>query len=466
MVKTPDFANVEISFPGSTVGSDQWQLPRVVYVGAHPGRNSPKFAVNRLGRRRRVVITGLGVIAPNGIGKDAFWNNLIAGQSAVDFIQAFDTSPFPSKVGAEVRSFQPRDFLSVKAAKTAARFSQFAIAATRLALDDSKLSLDKTLASKTAICYGTSISGAGDIADPAALMLRTDHGLAGVKPWAALEYPSHAASSYLAIEFGVTGPALSVSSNCCTGLDAIHLAAEAIRSGKANAALAGGSDTPLFPLPFAAFCALGALSTRTNDPHKASRPYDLMRDGIVLSEGAATLVLEDLDSALIRGATIYGEILGHAAASEAIGMRKGDIEGRVMAQTLSSAISDAQLTAADIDHVNAHGSSLPDYDICDTNGFKKALGRHAYSIPVVSIKSMLGQPVSAAGALQAVCACLSIKHQVVPPTINQDIPDPKCDLDYVPNKARAARVRYVLLNGHSFGGSVSALVIGHVIRAS
>jgi 3-oxoacyl-[acyl-carrier-protein] synthase II len=410
--------------------------------------------------RRRVVITGLGVIAPNGIGKEDFWNNLLAGKSAVDFIQAFDTSPFPCKIAAEVKSFHPRDFLSVRVAKTAARFSQFAIAATRLALDDSKLSIGGTLAPRTAICYGTSVSGAGDIADEAARTLRSAQGLAGVKPWSALEYPSHAASSYLAIEFGITGPALSISSNCCTGIDAIHTAAETVASGKAKAALAGGCDTPLFPLPFAAFCALGALSTRATEPHRASRPYDLMRDGIVLGEGAATLVLEDLDFALSRGARIYAEVLGHAAASEAIGMRKGDIEGSVMATTLTSAIADAQLSASDIDHINAHGSSLPDYDVCDTNGFKKALGSHAYSIPTVSIKSMIGQPVSAAGALQAVSACLSIANQIVPPTINQESPDPKCDLDYVPNKARTARVRYVLLNGHSFGGSVSALVIG------
>jgi 3-oxoacyl-[acyl-carrier-protein] synthase II len=415
-------------------------------------------------RRRRVVITGLGVIAPNGIGKEIFWNSLLAGKSGVDFIEAFDTSPFPCKIAAEVKAFQPRDFLTARAAKTAARFSQFAIAATRLALDDSKLSLNATLSPKTAICYGTSVSGAGDIADQAAVILRSPQGLAGVKPWSALEYPSHAASSYLAIEFGITGPALSISSNCCTGIDAIHTAAEAIASGKATVALAGGCDTPLFPLPFAAFCALGALSARTKEPHRASRPYDLMRDGIVLGEGAGTLVLEDLDHALARGARIYAEVLGHSAASEAIGMRKGDIEGNVMAATLISAIEDARLTAVDIDHINAHGSSLPDYDICDTNGFKKALGSHAYSIPTVSIKSMIGQPVSAAGALQAVSACLSITNQIVPPTINQDTPDPKCDLDYVPNQARTARVRNVLLNGHSFGGSVSALVIGRLSK--
>jgi 3-oxoacyl-[acyl-carrier-protein] synthase II len=416
--------------------------------------------MNRSGKRRRVVITGLGVVSPNGIGKDEFWSNLIAGRSAVDFVKAFDASPYPCKIAAEVKSFAARQFLSARTAKTAARFSQFAIAATRLALDDARLSLTASLASETAICYGTSVNGVGDIADEAARALHGGAGVGGIKPWAVLEYPSHAASSYVAIEFSITGPALSVSSNCCTGIDAIYTAASYVASGKAKVAVAGGCDAPLFPLSFAGFCALGALSSRATEPHRASRPYDLMRDGIVLGEGAATVVLEDLDSALDRGARVYAEVLGHAAASEAIGMRKGDIGGSIMASTLVAAISDAQLVPSDIDHINAHGSSLPDYDICDTNGFKKALGRHAFSIPIVSIKSMIGQPVSAAGAFQAACACLSIEHQLVPPTINQEVSDPQCDLDYVPNRARPARIRNVLLNGHSFGGSVSALVIG------
>ena len=416
--------------------------------------------MSRCAKRRRVVITGLGVVSPNGIGKDEFWSNLIAGRSAVDFIKAFDASQYPCKIAAEVKSFAARQFLSARTAKTAARFSQFAIAATRLALDDARLSLTASLASETAICYGTSVNGVGDIADEAARALHGGTGVAGIKPWAVLEYPSHAASSYVAIEFSITGPALSVSSNCCTGIDAIHTAASYVATGKAKVAIAGGCDAPLFPLSFAGFCALGALSSRAIEPHRASRPYDLMRDGIVLGEGAATVVLEDLDSALDRGARVYAEVLGHAAASEAIGMRKGDIGGSTMASTLVAAISDAQLLPSDIDHINAHGSSLPDYDICDTNGFKKALGRRAFSIPIVSIKSMIGQPISAAGALQAACACLSIENQLVPPTINQDVSDPQCDLDYVPNRARPARIRNVLLNGHSFGGSVSALVIG------
>jgi 3-oxoacyl-[acyl-carrier-protein] synthase II len=419
--------------------------------------------MNRPTKRRRVAITGLGVVAPNGIGKNDFWSSLLHGDSAVDFVTSFDPSPYPCKIAAEVRSFAPRDFLSLRTAKTAARFSQFAVAATRLALADAKLSIGPSLASETAICYGTSVNGVGDVADEAARVLHRGTGVSGMKPWAVLEYPSHAASSYLAIEFGITGPALSVSSNCCTGIDAIHTAASYIATGKAKVALAGGCDAPLFPLSFAGFCALGALSTRATEPRKASRPYDLMRDGLVLGEGAATLILEDFDTALTRGAIVYAEVLGHAAASEAIGMRKGDIEGSIMAKTLVSAIADAQLNPTDIDHINAHGSSLPDYDVCDTNGFKRALGRHAYSIPITSIKSMIGQPVSAAGALQTACACLSITHQVVPPTINQEVSDPKCDLDYVPNRARPARIRNVLINGHSFGGSVSALVIGRPI---
>jgi len=333
-----------------------------------------------------------------------------------------------------------------------------------LALDDAKLSIGSPPGAEISICHGNSGSGVGDIADEAAQTLY-GHSWNEMKPWAALEYPSHAASSYVAIEFGITGRALSVSSNCCTGIDAINTAASYIATGKAKAAIAGACDTPIFPLSFAGFCALGALSTRADDPRKASRPYDLMRDGIVLSEGAGTIILEALEFALDRGTHIYAEVLGHAAASEAMGMRKGDLEGAIMADPLAAAVSDAGLTPADIDHINAHGSSLPDYDICDTNGFKKALGQHAYSIPITSIKSMIGQPISAAGIFQTVSGCQSIATQVVPPTINQDVRDPRCDLDYVPNVARSARIRNVLLNGHSSGGSVAALVIGRLTGA-
>jgi 3-oxoacyl-[acyl-carrier-protein] synthase II len=410
-------------------------------------------------KARRVAITGLGVIAPNGIGKDAFWKSLVAGESAVDFISSFDTSAYPCKVAAEVRDFHATDFMNARTAKVAARFSQFAIAATRLALEDSKLSITSSLSASTSVCYGTSVNGAGDIAAKSADAFRLS-GVKALDPWAALEYPPHAAASYVAIEFGINGPAVSVSSNCCTGVDAIAVGVAQIQSSAATIALVGASDAPLFPLPFAGFCALGALSKRSKDPHKASRPYDLLRDGLVLGEGAATLVLEDFDSAIARGAKIYAEVLGHAGASEAIGMRKGDIEGAVMATAIRRALAAASIAPDDIDHINAHGSSLPDYDVCDTNGFKRSLGAHAYRIPITSIKSMIGQPVSAAGAFQTAAACLSLETQVVPPTINQEVRDARCDLDYVSNTARIARVNRILINGHSFGGSVAALVIG------
>lgn len=413
-------------------------------------------------QRRRVAITGLGVVSPIGIGKDKFWESLAAGKSGVDRIRAFDASLYPCQIAGEVKGFVPTDFIAPRKTRTMARFSQFATAATRLALEDAQLQITTTLASQTAICYGTSVCGVGDVGEEAFAALQKQ-GYEGIHPWFALEYPPHAASSYIAIEFGITGPAVTISSNCCTGIDAIHAGYEQIAEGTVTTALVGASDAPIFPSPFAAFCALGAVSRRNDAPTRASRPYDLKRDGIVIAEGAATLVLEDLDAARDRGAHVYAEILGYGAAGEAIGMRKGDISGQVMAKAISEALNRADLTPSDIDHVNAHGSSLPDYDICDSNAFKVALGNHAYRTPISSIKSMIGQPVSAAGALQTAASCLSIAMQRVPPTINQELSDPRCDLDYVPNVSRAARVRHVLINGHSFGGSVSALVIGKVI---
>lgn len=410
-------------------------------------------------KRRRVVITGLGVVAPNGIGKDAFWQNLIAGKSAVDWITAFDPTPYPCKVAAEVRNFNPTDFIAPRKAKMMGRFSQFAVAATQLALEDAKLSITPSLSPEIAISYGT--TGGGDIYEAAVEDLRVE-GVGGIKKWAALEFPAHAPSNYISIEFGIKGPALSLMTNCCTGLDSIYTGFSQIALHRAKVAVAGSCEAPFSPAGFATFCALGALSKRNDDPKKASRPYDLLRDGLVIGEGGATLVLEDLEFALYRGAHIYAEVLGFGSAMEAVNMRKGDLSGQVMIKAIQTAVRNANLSPSSIDHINAHATSLPDFDICDTNAFKGALGSHAYRIPITSIKSMIGQPFSAAGTIQTAAACLAIENQRVPPTINQEVPDPECDLDYVPNKSRVARVKNVLINGHSFGGSVSALVIGRL----
>lgn len=411
--------------------------------------------------RRRVVITGLGVVAPNGIGKKAFWESLMAGKSAVDYIRAFDPSPYPCKVAAEVRDFRAIDFIAAKKARQMGRFSQFAVAATRLSLEDASLTITPTLSPRVTVCYGS--SGGGDVFE-AAVSRVLNEGPTGVAPWAALEYPPHAPASYVSIEFKITGRSFSMTSNCCTGLDALYLGYSQIASGEATVAVVGACEAPLSPVAFATFCALGSLTTRPCAPREASRPYDGLRDGLVIGEGAATIILESVEFARSRGAHMYAEIRGYGAASEALGMRKGDLSGQAMAYALSQAIGSAGLTPLDIDHVNAHGSSLRDFDVCDSNAFKTALGPRAYSIPISSIKSMIGQPFSAAGVIQTAAACLSIDHARVPPTINQEVPDPDCDLDYVPNVSRGARVRNVLINGHSFGGSVSALVIGRYSR--
>ena len=353
---------------------------------------------------RRVVITGLGVVAPNGIGKKAFWENLIAGKSAVDYVSAFDASSYTSKVAAEVRQFRVSDFINSRRARTMARFSQFAVVATQLALEDARLSITPSLSADVTICYGTSVAGL-ELA-VAGVYDFAQRGTGVIKPWIALDYPPHAASSYLSIEFGITGPALSISSNCCTGIDSIQVASSLIATGRAKIALAGACDTPIFPPIFDSFCTLGALTRRADVPQKASRPYDRLRDGLVLAEGGATLILEDLEFALARGAHIYAEVLGYGAASEATGMRAGDPSGQVMANAICAAIKSANLRPEDIDYINAHGSSLPDYDIVDSRAFKHALGAHAYHVPITSIKSMIGQPVSAAGVLQAAAAFL------------------------------------------------------------
>jgi 3-oxoacyl-[acyl-carrier-protein] synthase II len=408
---------------------------------------------------RRVVITGIGVVAPNGIGKQAYWDSLVAGKSGVDWITEFDTDAYPCKVAAKVQDFKPSDFVSSKQARHMGRFSQFAVAACRMAVDDAQLSLTPSVTSSAVVCFGT--SGGAPIFEKAAVNFQLG-GMKAVDPWTALEYPPHAPASYVSIELGITGPTISVSSNCCTGLDALQSAALQVRSGRAKVVLTGSAEAPISPALFATFSALGALSKRSDDPTRASRPYDLLRDGLVIGEGAAGFVLEEFEYARDRGAQVYAEIRGFGGASEAIDMRKGDLTGKVMAKAIGRAIQDSGLSPSDIDHVNAHGSSLQDFDVCDSNAFKEAMGTHAYRIPISSIKSMIGQPFAAAGSLQVAAACMSIMNQRVPPTINQEVPDPRCDLDYVPNASRVVRIKNVLANGHGFGGGCSALVVGRL----
>ncbi len=409
---------------------------------------------------RRVVITGLGVVAPNGIGKDAFWANLIAGHSAVDYISSFDPTPFPCRIAAEVKDFRPEQFMSRRRAKEIWRFSQFAVASARMALEDAKFKITAANTHRVGACFGTCVNGFEKVEESHALF--KDKGYRALSPMTSMEYSAHAPVSHVSIELGVKGPSMTLASGCSTGLDVVKWGYDQIQAGTATAAIVGSTEAPLVPLAFAPICASRVLSTRNDAPTKASRPYDKLRDGLVLGEGGAALLLESLDSARERGAPIYAEVLGYGIASEATHLRKTDFAGEALVRAIRHALSVARIEESDLDYINAHGNSLPDYDLAETNAFKRAFGHRAYSIPISSIKSMIGQPIAASGALQAAALALTLWHGIIPPTINHEVPDPDCDLDYVPNKARVARVRYALANAHSMGGTHSVLVLGRI----
>jgi 3-oxoacyl-[acyl-carrier-protein] synthase II len=403
---------------------------------------------------RRVVITGLGVVAPNGIGKDRFWQSLIAGTSAVDHITAFDASPFATRIAAEVRDFDPTQHLPSGPARRMWRLSQFAVSSAILAVEDARLRLDP---SHVSVCFGTTLGTVGPAAELHASAL-AKRSVRHALPILTESLP-HAMTSHVAAALGVTGPTLTVSSNCCTGLDSIHQGYLQIRTGAVNVAIVGAYETPIFPLVVAAFSALGLLSTRNGDPRRASRPYDRLRDGLVLGEGAGALVLEELDSAIKRDAPIYAELVGYAGATDPSEARAPADASTALSKVIAAALRQARIDSSALDYISAHGSSLPATDLCDTTAFKIALGPSAYQTPISSIKSMIGQAISAGSMFQAISSCLAIRDRIIPPTINQEVRDPDCDLDYVPNRARPCRIDIALVNAHGMGGSTSALII-------
>jgi 3-oxoacyl-[acyl-carrier-protein] synthase II len=408
--------------------------------------------------RRRVVVTGLGVVAPNGIGKDVFWNSLVAGKSAIAPITLFDASTYPCRIAGEIVNFQPEDFMRPARTKHRGRFSQLAVAAAKLALRDSRLELKKIPGDRVRICMGTSMAGIGDVAEGARLGFARA-GFGAIPMVSGLEFAAHAPVAHVSAELGIQGQALTLGSACTTGADAVHWASTQISDGYADVGLAGATDAPLAELAYATLSALGILTRFTGPPAEASRPYDLHRDGMVVGEGAAVIILEELDHAVARGALIYAEVSGCGHGNEGGYGPRSDAAEKALAHAIQSALAEARLTPLDIDHINAHGNGLPDYDLVETRAFKDALGPQAYNIPVSSIKSMIGHAMGAASAMQVVAACLTLQRGVIPPTINLRCPDPECDLDYVPLRARTARVRRVLLNAHAMGGTHTVLIV-------
>jgi 3-oxoacyl-[acyl-carrier-protein] synthase II len=411
-----------------------------------------------MAQRPRVVITGVGAVAPNGVGKDAFWDGLRNGCSGIRRITRFDTSPFPCQIGGEVDGFQPTAYIHRQEVKRLSRVSQFSVAAAKMALDDSRLQVTTEDARRIGVCFGTSL-GKGEVfeADYPAYLQR---GIRGIHPLSFVEFFPHGVSSHVAIELGTGGITGSVATGCTSGLDAIYWGYMQISLGRAIAMVVGSAESLLNPFAFGAVCASGVLSKRNEPPQQVSRPFELHRDGIVLSEGAGAVILERLEQARERDATIYGEVLGFASARDGQDLVRCDVSGSDMARVIEAALYHASTPKDHIDYINAHGVSLRDYDTAETNAIRTVFGEQAYHIPVSSIKSMIGQPFAAGSSLQVVAACFTLQHGIIPPTINYDTPDPDCDLDYVPNRARKARVRTLLVHAHGTGGTDSALVLG------
>jgi 3-oxoacyl-[acyl-carrier-protein] synthase II len=406
---------------------------------------------------RRVVITGMGVITPNGIGIDPFWNSLVQGRSGVKKITHFDSSSYPCQIAGEVNDFDPLNYMGLKSARRMDRFSQFAVACARMALEDAKIDIAQENSNGIGIALGSALGGIPGAEEQHSIFL--EKGLKRTDPLLATKLFSGAAVSQISIEFSIHGHSNTIAGACAAGTDSIGYAFQAIKNNLAITMITGGSEAPLAPLTFGAFCQIGALSTRNGDATRASRPFDKERDGFVMSEGAGILILENLEHALRRGAPIYAELLGYGTTNDAYNMAQPLPTGQQAKRSVELALQAAKIDPSEIDYINPHGSSTPLNDKTETKIIKEIFGEYAYRVPISATKSMIGHSLGAAGSIEAVASVLSIKNQFVHPTINYEFPDPECDLDYVPNKGRQSSVNTVLSNSYGFGGKNSSIII-------
>lgn len=412
----------------------------------------------RLNPRRRVVITGLGVVAPNGIGKQAFWEAVSQGRSGIDWVSSFDTSDLYCKIGGEIKDFDPTDYMNAKESRRAGQFAHFAVAASRMAVEDARLALDSIDQFQIGAVFGTSTAGNGSFA-PELYHDYEQFGPQGVEITFPTQVLAHAATSHVFIELGLKGPNSTSGSGCVGSLDAVSTASNVLRAGQAEVMIAGGTEANVSAFGLGVLCRQRVLSAHNDPPQEACRPYDDTRDGLVLSDGAAAVVLETAEHAMQRGGPIYAEVLAYSSATEAHHLIAADATGEELARAFRTALLHSQVGPEEIDYICAHGIGNRQYDIAETNAVKMVLGRRAYHIPMSSIKSSTGQPFAAGGGWQLVTSCMSIANGLVPPTINYRVPDAECDLDYVPNHARRARVDTVMINSHSFGGTHGCLII-------
>jgi beta-ketoacyl-acyl-carrier-protein synthase II len=415
--------------------------------------------------RRRVVITGLGVVAPNGIGKEAFWDACISGRSGIRRISRFDASLMPVQIAGEVRNFCPEELgLTVDESNSLDTAAQYAVAAVNLAMQDAKLVnvLGEEERDRTGVAVGTAmacVEGAdvlwASYTDKGAHPPRITRG-DFIIPTPLM---THASAAAIANHHQLHGPCIAVTTACSAGADAIGEAFWTIQDGYADRMVAGGSDSAITTVGISVFANIGALSTRNEEPERASRPYDRERDGFVIAEGAGVLVLEERELALARGAHIYAEVITFNSNCNSYHMTSLPENGVPLQQLLRQALKDARISWEQLGYINSHGSSTIPNDVGETAAYKAVFGEYAYRIPISSTKSMIGHTQGAASAIETIVSALTLEHQIIPPTINQENPDPRCDLDYVPNVARQAAVNVALTHSSGFGGVNSALIL-------
>jgi beta-ketoacyl-acyl-carrier-protein synthase II len=407
---------------------------------------------------KRVVVTGMGAITPLGLTVKETWEGLVAGRSGVGPVTQFDASSFPSRIAGEIKGFDPRHYINFKEARRMARCSQLAIATAQEALADAGLSLPFADEERVGVLLGSTVGGLDQFEQG----LRTlwERGLSRVSPFTVPSGVPNMPAHHVSWAFQARGYNSTVSTACASGTQAIGEAAEVIRRGAADVIVSGGVEAIICEMTFGGFSAMRAISTRNEEPEKACRPFEAHRDGFVIAEGCAVLILESLEQAMGRGARIYAELLGYGCSSDAYHMAAPDPAGAGPVLAMRWALEDAQVDIAEIDYINAHGPGTPVGDAAETRAIKTLFGERAYKVPVSSTKSMIGHALGGAGAIEALACTLTIQDNVIHPTINYETPDPECDLDYVPNVARSAQVNVVLSNSFGLGGQNACLVLG------
>lgn len=407
--------------------------------------------------KKRVVITGLGAITPVGNTAADFWQALLAGKSGIGPITRFDAAEYDAKIAGEVKGFEPTAFIDKKEARRMDRFTQFAIAAAKMALDDSGIDLEKADKSRIGSFVGSGIGGMDTLHEQYKNLF--EKGPNRVSPFFIPMMIANMAAGQVSIAFGLQGPSSCVVTACATGTNCIGDAMKVIQRGDADVMVAGGTEAAISPAGMAGFCSMKALSTRNDAPEKASRPFEKDRDGFVMGEGSGIVILESLEHALARGARIYAELAGYGTNADAYHVTAPAPEGAQAACCMELAIKDAGLQVTDVDYINAHGTSTPLNDKNETLGIKALFGDHVKNLAVSSIKSMTGHLLGAAGGIECVATALTVANDMMPPTINYDTPDSDLDLDYVPNQARAKVVRVALSNSFGFGGHNATLLV-------